>query len=296
MTRLALALQFALSLALLAPLQDQDPTSSLPPAEARAAFLARLPAVLRGEKAPKSVHAFTADVHVRLTPEASEGGDGARVAGDVDAEIAYLEPRFVRTRVLESDRVLTRGHDEDGPWQDNGQRAYRLSGKDYERDRKAVLRERSTAVLMTRYLYAERELAALTEPEGPTDEVLTWGRLPPIDCVRIGGVARDGAGYPLALSPGRKEPVRVTVWFRRDNLHPVAIRLQPLDTELRPDGPFEELRLFEHKPFGDLLLPARIELFGPNAKGKLSLLQQIKVRKFQPNPATLTAAEFRMPG
>jgi hypothetical protein len=280
-------------------LLGQAPQGSGAPAaaDARAAFLDRLPAVLRGEKAPKNVHAFTADVHVRMTPEATEAVEGAaRVAGDVEAQIAYLTPLFVRTRVLESERVLTRGHDEDGPWQGDGQRAYRLSGKDYERDRKAVLRERATAVLMTRYLYAERELAALTEPEGPTDETLKWGRLAPIDCVRLGGVARDGRGYPLALSPGRTDPVRVSVWFRRSDLIPVAIRLQPLDASLRPDGPFEELRLFEHKRFGDVLLPARIELFGPDAKGKLSLLQQIKLRSFQPNPASLTAAEFRMPG
>jgi hypothetical protein len=254
------------------------------------AFLASLKAVLRTEKTPDRVNSFTADVLVNVRTKGANA--------DVNATIDFHRPRYLKTVVTEQGKRKVQALTDDGPWmQQQGAPAYWATGKEYGTDRKSIHRNVAVASAMTRYLYPDRELAKLDTLEKLVKVDKKWGRGASIPTYRVRGVAKNGSAWALALTPGHKDAVRVTAWFRRKDRYPIAVRLEPLGARGELVGPLEELRFYDHQKHDALILPGVVRFFAskPGSK-RLPLVQTVTIKKFGANPSKLTPDSFEKPG
>ena len=262
--------------------QEQSATeqgSKASPSESPSEFLARVRPILRTAKAPGKIDAFTTRVAVQIHTR--------KLEADIAARIDFSFPRYLRTEVREGKKTITRGRGKGlVPWQDDGKRSYLLSGKERAQDRANVARDLAIAAGMTRYLYPDRLLGELVDLAGPTPTTIKWMRGKAIDTYRLTGIARDGSEFPLAASPDHEGPIRISMWFRKADLYPVALRLEPLDNlnRRKPAGRAEELRFLAHRRHAELLMPAKILFRIATRSGKLKTTQTLVLKSFEANP------------
>ena len=255
-------------------------------------FLGQLATKLRKKGAPKSVDAFDAQVTIN---DRSEDADV-----DFDARIIYQGndgQKKLRVEITEGKTRTLRVKNELKYWMQQGEKPFALSGKDYQKDRSNVRRDFALAKLTARFLFPDRELRKLSDVEGPVAVELFLSRKTTVKALRVVGYARNSEDFPLALSPEHRGRVRVTAWFRKENLEVLRLELVPmLEKAGKPEAALskaEVLRFSKHGWSNGLLLPHQISVFHYNEQMRLIKRTGIMIDSFKANPK-IEASIFRM--
>jgi len=227
-------------------------------------FLTRVGKALRTAKAPAKVDGFRAEVKVEFH-DTGKSTEQKKIV-TADAEIEFVLPRYLRTEVESDNRSYVRAFDGKHGWMSDGKRSWSLLQKEYRDDRLSLMRELMLAKLMTKYLYPDRELRKLMRPKGPVETKLRrWSprdkKYVEIDTVKFSGISDKPSEYPLsATDPKRIKQIQVEVWFAKDSLYPLQIRLTPvLQTDpKRVYGIPEELRFSNHKQQDGIVVPGHM--------------------------------------
>lgn len=218
----------------------------------------------------------------------------ARVQEDsveLDLDVTYLEPGFLRYRVEEPGQTLEKGFDENGAWSLVGKQLNRLQGKTHATDRAHVKRDLGIARQLLRLLDPAAVLARLESPSAP---LRSRFKLSDENHAEVWVVRGRVAEFPLH-TPGPDGAttapaiLQVTIDAKSGLLH--AIESQPLDQAGAASGPKEGVVLRDMVEHDGLVLPRELFLYRNRERQA-----RVGIRAIDLAPDAVTPATVRRPG
>ncbi len=209
---------------------------------------------------------------------------------ELDLDVTYLAPGFLRYKVDEPGRTLEQGWDDEGGWSLVDKQLTALRGKDLANDREQVKRRLGIARQLLRLLDPAAVLAALESPSAPARSRMT---LSGKESAEVWVVRGELAEYPLlaptadGLTTARVR-LAVTVDAERGLVH--AVEAQPLDEHGAPSGPTETVLLRDMVQQDGIVLPR--ELFFVRAREREA---RIRIVSIDLRPDAVTPATVRRP-
>lgn len=261
----------------------------------REEFLAALRSRLRTAAAPTKIDNFKIEAIF-----GAQGKKRGKVV--VEAEILYRAPNYLRTTIEEGKKKIVRAQEKYKTWMSENGRAWRLGGRQYAEDRQAVRRDAALARLTARFLYPDRVLKDLVDPEGPIRAQYTIykdRKRVAVEVWEMRGKARRPKDYPLVLSPEHEGDILVIAYFDKKTLQPARVYLKPLDKLGKPIPMHTEAIFFSefHEQDG-LQVPHRLSFFQPDPTRKVERLHKvstIRIQRFSVPNEPWDKSLFRMP-